>query len=69
MAKGGPTFQPQLVKREDCRQSAIDVLEGLYLATKGKPAELSYIYWFLSDKSDMVAHYTNGDSIALGPRQ
>lgn len=69
MRKRGAVFSPEVVYRKDCAPAAIDVLEGLFLALHEEPGELEYIYWFLSDKSDMVAHFTCGRSVTLGKQQ
>lgn len=69
MANRGAHFSPEVVYRKDCAPAAIDVLEGMFLAFFEERGELDYLYWFLSDKSDMVAHFTCGRSIALGRQQ
>lgn len=69
MPKRSVVFSPELVQRESCDAAVISVVEALYLTLQGEPAQLDYLYWFLSDKSDMVAQFTNGQSIALGPMQ
>ena len=69
MRKRGAVFSPEVVYRKDCAHAAIDVLEGLILAHHEEPGYLEAIYWFKSDKIDMVAHFTCGRSVTLGKQQ